>query len=135
MRVIGIGARHRGDDAAGLMVADGLGAFHHDGEPASLIEAWNGVDEVVLVDAIRSGRSVGEVVEFDAIAEPLPLGVCRSTHALGLASAIELARALERLPRRLRVIGIEGAEFGFGADPSPEVVSAVERVVRRLADA
>ena len=37
-----------------------------------------------------------------------------STHALGLADAVELARSLGRLPQRVVVYGIEGAAFEFG---------------------
>ena len=53
-----------------------------------------------------------------------------STHALGVAEAIELGRALGRLPRRLLVFGIEGGSFDAGAGLSPEV----ERAVGQLTD-
>jgi hydrogenase maturation protease len=53
-----------------------------------------------------------------------------STHALGVPEAIELARALGRLPARLEVYAIEGARFTAGAELSP----AVERAVRELAE-
>jgi hydrogenase maturation protease len=47
------------------------------------------------------------------------------THAFGLAAAVELARALQRLPRRLVLVGVEGAEFEAGAALTPPVVRAV----------
>ena len=55
-----------------------------------------------------------------------------STHALGLAEAIEIARSLGRLPTRVRVVGIEGARFDFGRGLSPEVEDAVEECTRSI---
>ena len=52
-----------------------------------------------------------------------------STHAFGVADAVELARALGRLPGRLDVYAIEGASFAAGDRLSP----AVERAVAELA--
>ena len=65
----------------------------------------------------------------------MPAGWFRySTHAFGAAEAIELARVLGRLPRRLIVVGIEGARFDAGVGLSPEVAAAVEDVARRGLD-
>ncbi len=134
--VIGIGNSARGDDAVGLRVVEALGcsdlAVEHDGEPASLIALWEGRQEVVLVDAISSGERPGTVVEVDIGESELPAGLCHSTHALGPAEAAELARALGKLPPRIRLLGIEGADYSFGAGLSPEVEAAVDQVVRRV---
>ena len=96
--IIGIGNAFRGDDAVGLRVAEALGVSEsvrqHDGEPASLIALWEGWDDVVLIDAVTWGRPPGTIVEMDAADSQIPAGVCHSTHALGPAEAIELARAL-----------------------------------------
>jgi hydrogenase maturation protease len=47
--------------------------------------------------------------------------------------AVQLARALGRLPGRLLVIGIEGKRFDSGAGLSPEVERAAERLADELA--
>jgi hydrogenase maturation protease len=61
---------------------------------------------------------------------PLPAALSgSSTHLLGIADAIELARALGRLPERTIVYGIEGETFAAGDDLSEPVAAAVERVV------
>lgn len=52
-----------------------------------------------------------------------------STHGLGVAEAIALGGALGRLPRRLVVIGIEGARFDAGEGLSPEVDRALDHAV------
>jgi len=55
-----------------------------------------------------------------------------STHGLGLAEAIELARALGALPPRCVVYAIEGASFEAGAPLTPAVSDAVADVALRL---
>ena len=87
------------------------------GEPSGLLEAWDGADLAVVVDALP-GRDAGHraVLRRDRRAAPAGLGGA-STHALGLAEAIELGRALGRLPARLTVYAIEGQAFEPGAAP------------------
>ena len=131
--VIGVGNALRGDDAAGLVVARrarerGLEAIEQEGEPVGLIEAFAGHETVVVVDAVRSGARPGTVHRCDVSAAPLPapFSAAASTHALGLGEAIELARALDRLPSRIVVFGVEGERFDTGAALSEAVVSALD---------
>lgn len=130
MNVIGLGNEWRSDDGAGPELARRLGGRVLTGEPVGLIEAFDGLDDVVLVDAVFSGAPPGTVHVFDASFEPLPstLFGASSTHALGLAEAVELARSLGRLPARVLVYGIEGAGFAFGKGLGPEVEAAVAHV-------
>jgi hydrogenase maturation protease len=95
-------------------------------EANDLLEAWQGRDAVVLVDAMRSGEAPGTIRRFDVSSEPLParLRCSMSTHAFGLHDAIELGRALNRLPRRVIVLAGEGRHFEAGATPSGEVEAA-----------
>ena len=134
MKVIGVGNEWRSDDGAGLEVARRLGGQQLQGEPIGLVEALDGTDELAIVDAVFSGAPPGTVHEFEAGAEPLPVAIfgASSTHALGLAEAIEIARSLGRLPARVRVLGIEGARFDYGRGLSPEVEEAVEECTRSI---
>lgn len=138
MRIICCGNRERGDDGAALLVAErlqelGIEAQIHAGEPLALIDAWSGADDVIVVDAVVTGASVGTVQVWD---EQLPSAVASapaSTHGLGVAEAIKLAQVLHRLPPRLRVYGIEGKKFATGTDVSTEVKQGVENVVGQIA--
>ena len=137
MNVIGLGNEWRGDDGVGLEVARRLGGRMLGGEPIELAEALAGGTEVSVVDAVSSGAPAGTVHTFDASHEPLPARLfgASSTHTLGLAEALELARSLGRLPDRVIVYGVEGASFGFGKGLSPEVERAAEQLVEELAHA
>jgi hydrogenase maturation protease len=139
--VIGVGNAWRGDDAAGLAVArrlrelrhDGVEVREHEGDASALIDAWSAGDRVVVVDAAASGAPAGTVHRFDARSAPLPaLALRSSTHAFGVSDAIELARALGRLPAQLEVYAIEGASFAAGDRLSPDVERAVEELAVRL---
>lgn len=142
--VIGVGNSWRGDDAAGLEVVRRLRrpapppevtVVEQEGEPASLLDAWTGADRVLVVDGVSSGSRPGTLHRFEASDGPLPAQLFRSsTHALGVAEAIELARELDRLPSGLTVYGVEGENFGPGEGLTPEVEAAVERLVSELCD-
>jgi hydrogenase maturation protease len=96
----------------------------------SLLDEWAGLETLVVVDAVVTGAPPGTVHRVDAGNGPLPrdLGLA-STHAVGVADALELGRAVGRAPRRVVVLGVEGAAFGMGADMTPEVARAVDDVV------
>ena len=82
---------------------------------------------------MSSSAAPGTIHRLDALADELPPELFRgSTHALGVAEAVELGRALQRLPRSLLVFGIEGKHFDAGAGLSPEVERAVARLVDEL---
>ncbi len=131
--VIGIGNALRGDDAAGVAVAERLQGVACEEEPSRLIEAWEGADAAVLIDTVVSGAPPGTLHRFDASTTPIPARQLRSsTHAIGLAETIELARALGKLPPRVVVYGIEGESFDAGAPLSPDVEAAVTRLVATI---
>lgn len=132
--VIGLGNPDRGDDAAGVRVAGRLRsvAAVESRRGTDVMDLWADADDVVVVDATRSARPPGTVVRIDATSGELPARSFPSSHSFGLAETVELARALERLPGRLTVYGIEGACFEVGAPMSPEVVEAVEAVTAEL---
>ena len=141
--MIGVGSRERGDDAAGLLAAR-VPAHARAGRasrssaaaptPCRCFDAWEGAERVWLVDAVMSGAAAGTVHRIDAAREPLlPRPRCRSTHGLGVAEAVELARALGRLPRSLVVFGIEGASFPVGGWPSADVRAGARRAAAAIA--
>jgi hydrogenase maturation protease len=139
--VIGVGNAYRGDDGVGLAVAeqvrstaaDDVVVLECEQEPTRLVDAWQGADVAVVVDACAGGADPGTVHRFDVGEGPLPARVFRSsTHSFGVGDAVELARALGRLPERLVVYGVEGAEFGAGASLSAPVASAVDGVAAAI---
>jgi len=135
--VIGVGNAARGDDRAGLEVARRLRARglpgtvvkESSGDVAGLLEDWSGHDRVVMIDAASGGGPPGTVHRFEAHESPVPASLrCDSTHSLGISQAVEMARALGRLPPRLTIYAIEGVSFGHGGRLSRAVRRAVGEV-------
>ena len=137
--IVGVGNAFRSDDGVGPLVAETLASkgFEtqvHAGDGTGLMQLFETRDGVVLVDATRSGAEPGTLIALDALAGKLPADLFHySTHRFGLAEAVETARALDALPKRLLVYGIEGRDFGSGTDLSEPVMAAARRLVARLA--
>ncbi|MCA8921952.1 MAG: hydrogenase maturation protease [Planctomycetes bacterium] len=137
--VIAAGNADRGDDGAGPAVAELLRSPEVAAEllvprvlPPDLHASWTSASRVVIVDAVRSGARPGTVHRLDARAAPLPAALqSLSTHGVGLARAVELARVLDALPAELTVFGIEAEACELGQPLSP----AVARAVHEVADA
>src|SRR5262249_43771176 len=134
--VIGLGNEFRHDDAAGLIAArrlreQGIAAEEHEGDLATLIDRWKGIDHLILVDAVSSGAPPGTLHRIDASTTPLPRELFRSsTHALGLPEAVELSRTLGTLPNCVVVFGLEGGDFTAGVGLTPEVERALPVLIK-----
>jgi hydrogenase maturation protease len=143
LTIVGVGTQYRGDDAAGLEVArllssaapaSGARVVAYDGEPSGLLSVWEGAEEVWIADAAVFDAPPGTVRRIvvagwgdpaDGSASALLSGLRGvSTHALGVADVLALAATLGRLPARVVVHAISGADFGLGAPVSPPVMAA-----------
>jgi hydrogenase maturation protease len=135
--VIGVGSEYRHDDGAAIDVINRLKHRHlpgislviSDGEPTRLIDLWDGAELAIVIDAIRTERPVpGRIYKFtvdQAVAEP---GTSASSHGLGLGEAVELGRTLGRMPHRLIILAIEGADFSVGLGFSPAVAHRIHEL-------
>jgi hydrogenase maturation protease len=139
--VAAIGNPDRGDDGFASAVArrlrghlrSGVCILERNGDALALIEDWNGIPYVILIDAAAPVAKPGRVHRLDLTDSPLPTGFApRSTHTFGVAETIELARSLGRLPERLVAYLVEGEQFATGAPLSPAVADAVEDVAQRI---
>lgn len=139
--VIGVGNPERGDDAAGRIALGRLRGrlsadielIEESGEATALLAAIEGASAAYLIDACASGATPGTIYRLDVAAFPWPraLRSC-STHGLGLAEALELARVLGVLPGRCIVYAIEGASYGLGAPLSAAVRERIDALVTQL---
>src|SRR5271157_6138154 len=122
IQIIGVGNDWRRDDAVGLEtvrelkrlslptevlliegVSDGL----------ALLDFWERADHVVVIDAVSAAASPGTVYRYDALHDVLPSELAfHSTHAFGVAEALELAKMVDRLPAAtLLIYAIQGKDF------------------------
>ncbi len=141
--VVGIGNRSRGDDGVGPEVASRVAELGLPGvevvvydEPLGLVEHLAVHDDVVVVDATAPRDDPGSVHVLRVGSDPLRReSPAFGSHGLGVAEAVELARALRRLPRRLTLVGVEALSFGVGAPISAQVGDRIDEAVRAVRDA
>jgi hydrogenase maturation protease len=131
--VIGVGNPVRGDDAVGTEVVrrlpSSIGAVPSSGDPSGIIAEMADAEEAIIVDAIRSGRPAGTVIVTDVRRHPIAVTKVPSTHGMGLADALELARILGTLPRRVWLVGVEVGSLSVGAALTPEAEAGIGRAV------
>jgi len=139
IKIIGFGNALRGDDGVGQAVVEVLEAHAVacealDGDGTELMEAWRGYETVFVVDTTLSGAPPGTVVRIDARQTTLGQGLWRSSsHQFGVAEAVELCRALDELPPKLILYGVEGACFDYGAGLTEDVARSIDDVAARIA--
>jgi hydrogenase maturation protease len=136
--VIGVGNEFRRDDGVGAAVVQALRNAPLkdvrlevvDAEPLRLIESWAGACLAVIVDAVRCHEAVPG--RLHRIKESGLLEAAVSTHGLGVLEVVELARALNCLPKRLVVLAVEVDDVDFGVGLSSAVQAAVPSVAKAI---
>lgn len=136
--VIGVGNPMRRDDGAGpaaitlLAGTPELDLVVLDGEATRLLEAWRGRSLAIVIDATRTGDAPGTIHRLDLDVDDVPDATNTSSHGAGLAAAVALARALDALPGRLIVYGVEPGDLSMGEGLSPPVSTALSELVGRV---
>jgi hydrogenase maturation protease len=139
--VIGVGNEYRRDDGVGPAVVTrlrrrglpGVRLEECDGETGRLLELWRDATLVVIVDAVRTEHPQPGRVHRRSLRHPAVVGRAASSHSSDLGGAVELARALGRLPQVLLLYAVEAGDTSFGAGLSPPVAAAVDRVADEIA--
>jgi len=141
--IIGVGSPYRCDDSVGLAILKQLRLhklynvhlMERSGEGSDIMDIWQSYNHVILVDAVQSGSDPGTIHRIDANAEKVPTDFFHySTHAFGVAEAVEMARTLDELPKHVTIYGIEGKDFEIGKQMSPEIEKSSELVVQQILD-
>ncbi len=134
--ILGIGSPFAGDDLGWLLAKAleraGLPRYFPAGmvhitlcdRPGSLLlPAMRGACLAILLDAMRSGAPPGTLRRMDMLELDDSAGLL-SSHGFGVAEALALGRALEELPPRVLIYGIES-----GQAPSPPPLSDLEALL------
>lgn len=139
--VIGVGNPFRRDDGAGPAVAERLRAQRlsgvrlevSGGAAADLIELWDGARLAVVVDALRVAPATpGRIHRFSLVPAVKWFPDTGRSPATEFGEAVELARALGRLPSRLVLFAVEAGDLGFGPGLSPAVAAAAGRIAVKI---
>ncbi|MFD7665150.1 hydrogenase maturation protease [Streptomyces sp. NPDC059788] len=143
--VIGVGNAFRHDDGIGPAVVRRLREraldrplppsvtlVDCDGETGRLMSLWEGAELAIVIDAAHAHPGhPGRVHRFDHEG-PYAHRAATSSHGLGLGEAIELSDVLGRLPGRLIVLAVEGADTTLGTGLTHAVAAAVDRLAETV---
>lgn len=138
VQVLGLGSSH-GDDRAGWEAIQRLQPHLPAGiaavalsDPLQMLTRLDGCTRLVIVDACRTGAAPGTILRgawADGLTSCEPRA---STHGLGVAEALGLAKTLGRLPSEVVLYGIEGESFDPGDNLSAPVRAALPELCRRV---
>jgi hydrogenase maturation protease len=144
--VIGVGAVSRGDDGFGAAVLAALYGLPDlggrvrlsacGGDPARLIELWDGFEHAIVVGTARGGAErYGYVSRSELLrgAENPERGrFAPGGGRCGVTAALRLAESLDRLPRRVTYYAVRGRDFRLGERISPPVAAVVPALAARI---
>lgn len=141
--VIGLGNPLMGDDGVGLAALERL---RDDWDVSPEVELVDGgtwgmnllplletADQVLLLDAIRSGSPPGTVTELVGDAVPRGLDHKLSPHQIDLREVLALTMLRDTLPRELVAIGVEPAQVTMSITLSAPVEAAIPLMLARAA--
>jgi hydrogenase maturation protease len=142
LKVIAVGNDLYGDDGVGNVVLraleqipDMVDAELIDGatDALGLIDHFSDTDHVIIVDAAQMGEKPGTVKIFSR--EEVKLQIKRdhlSVHGISLAETFDIAQAVDSLPEKITIIGIEPKNIGISQNLSDVVMQSIPEVVSNI---
>jgi len=97
-------------------------------EGTQLIHEFTDCDRLIVVDACRGSGPIGTISRFAWPDSRIRRHHDRSTHEIGLCSALELAKQLGKLPAEVIVFGVEIGNADAVGGISGEVLRAIEEL-------
>lgn len=140
--VLGIGNLVMADDGVGVRVVQRLqrdyrfppGVTVMDGGTLGLdILPWlEGVEQLLMVDAIETGWEPGTVVRLVGEELPVALKTKLSPHQMGLQDLLAVAELQGFSPREMVLWGVQPAVLELGMELSPPVAAQLDTLVDRV---
>lgn len=141
--VLGLGNVLCGDDGLGVVAVERLrrrgplpeGVRLLDGGTLglSLLGCFDGADDVILVDAVRTGEPPGTLVRLEGDEVAPAVRERLSCHQIGVADLLDALRWMGTLPRRLVLLGLVPRTLELGLERSAEVEDGLDRLVEAVA--
>jgi hydrogenase maturation protease len=142
LKIICIGSPF-GDDQFGAWVYGELRALidpksaeliYLDRPSTRLIGELDGVEHLILIDAVKCGAAIGTVLRIEGENIYRHLARHTSTHGFGVADALKLAERLGQLPPKILLIGVEVGKTDTLAPLSHQVHASLPALLEALHD-
>jgi len=141
-KIIAVGNDLYGDDGIGNAVLNAIAQIPKlkdvelvDGatDALGLIDHFEDMDHIILVDAAQMGEEPGTVKIFDKDEVKLKIKMDHLTvHGISLAETLEIAKTIEKLPKKVTIIGIEPKNIGISEKLSDNALQAIPIVVSHI---
>ena len=144
--VLGIGNLLMADDGVGVRIAQGLATCYRfpsgvkvlDGGTLGLdlLPRLEGVDRLLVVDAVETGDKPGTMIRLTGEDIPLALETKVSPHQMGLKDLLTVAALQGNVPREMVLWGVQPASIELDMMLSPDVADKMplleEKVLEEL---
>jgi len=145
--VLGIGNVLMNDDAAGVRVVQALTEKYAFPDEVTLLDGGTlgldllpyleGVDRLLVVDAVETGKVPGTLVRLSGDDIPLTLATKVSPHQMGLKDLLLVAELQGHAAVEMVLWGVQPGSIEMDIELSPEVAAAVillqDKVLQELA--
>lgn len=115
--------RQQGELPEGVELLDG-GTLGLD-----LLPRLEGLDRLIIVDAVETGLSPGTLVRYRGDEVPQALETKLSPHQMGLKDLLAVARLMDQLPEELVLFGVQPATIEMSTELSPLVAARLPELV------
>ena len=142
--VLGIGNLVMSDDGVGVKVVQKLQREYRfagtveimDGGTLGLdlLPKLEGIERLIVVDAVETGRKPGTCVRLVGEELPKALETKVSAHQMGLKDLLSVAELLGHSPREMVLIGVQPGSIEMDTELTPEVEAKVDELARMILD-
>lgn len=142
IKIIAVGNDLYGDDGVGKAVLHALEQIPEMNsielingatDALGLIDHFENTAHVILVDAAQMGEEPGTVKVFSKDEVRLNIKMDHLTvHGISLAETFDIAEAVDKLPEKITIIGIEPENIGISEKLSDAVKQSIPNVVSQI---
>lgn len=134
--LLGIGNILMNDDAAGVLVVQALAEKYIFSQELVILDGGTlgldllphleGVDRLLVVDAVETGGTVGSIARMTGDDIPLALATKVSPHQMGLKDLLLVADLQGYSPKEMVLWGVQPGSIEMDIELSPDVAKAVD---------
>ena len=129
------------DDGLGIRVAEALkekdlgenvSVQYYPEMDFALIENLQGFSRIIVVDAVRGGKAPGTIQKYAFTPREGNFPELPSLHSLKLSDILDLAMSSGILTSPVVIVGVEPKDESLGMGLSPDVESALPKVIEAV---
>ena len=142
--VLGIGNLVMSDDGVGVKVVQQLQREYRFPENVEIMDGGTlgldllpkleGIDHLIVVDAVETGRKPGTCVRLAGEELPIALETKVSPHQMGLKDLLSVAQLLGHYPGAMVLIGVQPGSIEMDTELTPEVDAVLQVLVDNVLD-